>query len=485
MSVHASLGIAIPSQHTVSHMANALETGTLTAECLRASLVQSDGYRSSVRTRFRDTCYTLLGDDDEEGFRLFDLKFGIVSTSESQVEVSDEEIDRAVRQGARFESRYVDLIRRNHMMLKSGTQASEEFVAAMMARFRTDMTFSLEAVQTMIRAMPHGRSDEHQSTPERQMDAAEAEAVEQQEIESSAGCARESSSQIVRSLDPGVVHQVLLVGDREYGRPWYAIEMIAYMEECVNVQATEASIHDHVKTLLRDHTDAWDQARAVHARLLGEELDELEFVRRYVGRHQVSGFAEMLSIALMDTPLYEERIRGRLLAVQARLYDVPLSDDEVRMLILQSRSVGVGVSDDDVSGVLHAHRRECDGLVSEVVGVYVEVLSREPDQTELCEDVKRFRATGATSGCLQESRVALAVRLAGGYEFHDVVKTRLRSAYHQACGGGIHVPLQVLYQMLERVLIATETTLRANGGGKGLATLVETEIRNAIYTPNA
>lgn len=469
INIHTDLGIPPPSHHTVMHMASAMDEGTLTDDLLRASLVQSDAYRSSVRTRFRDACYTLLGEDDDAGFRAF---VNVNAHAQAQAQVSDDEIETAVRHGARFESRYVELIRRNYVTLMSGEQPSESFVSGMASRFRVDPFFRLEHLQATIRELllPLPSKEETPVPPPSPLTPTPTQILTPTQTQ---------THPQTREPDRTRQLQVLLIGDLEYGRPWYALESIAYLSECLEIQDTQQSttiLQGHIKTLLCDHTEAWERARAVHFRLLGDTLDEVDFVRRYVGRHRVPGFDDLLSSEILATPLYEQRIRAKLCTVQMSLYDVALTDDELTMLFGHARITGVGVSDDEVSKVLHSHRRECDELASQVVGVYVAVLSREPDGSELATDVKRFRDTGATTaaGRLDESRVELSIRLSRGYEFHDVVKTRLRSAY-QTCGGA-HVPMQLLYSMLERVLQATETTLRAHDGAQGLTSLVDCEI---------
>lgn len=294
----------------------------------------------------------------------------------------------------------------------------------------------------------------------------------------------------METVDPEVIRQILLVADREYQRPWYALELVAYLAECALIK-DPAALLAHVCALLAEHAAAWELARGAHAHLLGDVLDEIDFVRKYVGRHRTSDFGASLPGEILASPLYEHRITNRLAVVQKRLYDIALEEDEVSRLFVQAQAASVGVSDDDVSSLLHAHRRECDALVSEVVSVFVEILNREPDHVELGEEVKLFRDMGAVvisslprdAECLASVRIELAVRLSKGFEFHDVIKTRLRSAYHQA-HGGVHVPMQALYTMLERVILISEATLRLRGCVNGVAAIVDQEIRRTSDTTN-
>lgn len=479
-SMHASLGITTPSNHAMQHMASAVDGGNITEACLRASLIRSDAYRTSVRTRFRDACYALLGDDDEPAFGVFEHSAGH-SAGYDPVEVSDEQIELAVRHGTRFGERYVDLIRRNFSMLMNGELPSDTFEMTMLTRFRDDPTFRIDDLQSIIRSMPTSA----ELSPAWEIYSIE-QAMDLPQLPTPPPTPTPTTSPMPRTVDPDVIQQVLLVGDREYGRPWYALELIAYMEECAVISDVRA-LRKHVTRLLSDHVAAWECARGIHGRLLGDVLEETDFVRKYVGRHREVGFEATMTGEIICSPVYGERIRGRINSVQMRLYDMELNEDDLYNLVQKAKSGCAGVAEEDVSSIVHAHRRECDALISEVVGVYVDVLSREPDQTELDEEVKRFRTAGAVAishddALLHAARVELAVRLSKGFEFHDVIKTRLRLAFHQA-SGGVHIAMQTMYVMLERVLGASEATLRSHSGSNGLATIVDLEVRGHI--PNA
>lgn len=459
INLHTSLGVRMPTLHTVQHMASGLDGGSLTPADLRASIVRSDAYRLSVRTRFRDACYALLGQDDEAAFRVFDAGGG-----GEPVEVTDLEINTSVRQSVRFEERYIDLIQRSFATLMSGETVPQAFLDAMLRRFRDDPTFLLEDLHRLIRSAG--------ADPVSILDDFDDEESETSSLTGSQPLPvpLPVPNSVPVPLRQETLERILTEGDEVFGRPWYAQEYIAYHSEC----AVSPDLGRLLASLLWEHTAAWERARGAHARLLGEVLDEVDFVRKYVGRHRGSHFAEMLSTDILASPLYQQKIRGRLSHVQMRLYDLALTDEELGRLSIQAQIAGIGVGDDEVSVLLHAHRRECDALVSEVVGVYVDVLSREPDHRELLDEMEAFRGSVPPT-----ARVELAVRLSKGYEFHDVVKTRLRSAYHSAAGG-VHIPIQVMYTMLERVLEWSETSLRARGGATdGLTALVDDEIRRA------
>lgn len=470
--IHTSLGLTTPSQNTIQHMASALDGGGLTEECLRASLVRSDAYRTSVRMRFRETCYSLLGDDDNDAFIDFDSSISV--TSLEPAEVSDEQIQNAVRQGSSFEARYLDLVNRNYSMLMNGEPPSEAFQSSMVSRFRRDPSFELEDLQEIIRSMSlSGESMEHAP--------ALASAIACPQIFTEPDEPLTLTPETCVGLCQDNVRQIVMAGDREYGRPWYALELVAYITECLEIDDKD-DLALHITKLSRDHLVAWEQAKSVHARLLGDVLEEIDFIRKYVGRHRTGNFVSSLTYEILSSSLYEHRIKGTLSSVQVRMYDIALSEDELDRLCLQARSMSVGVSEDEISTLLHAHRRECDAMISVVVCVFVDVLSREPDTGELVSEVGRFRAVGDLSDAqLEACRIDLAVRLSKSYEFHDVIKTRLRSAFHAFAGE--HVPLQVLYVMLEQVLNNSEATLRFHGGAPGLVALVEREVKRASVKP--
>lgn len=152
ISVHASLGMNAPSHYALQHMASSMDGDGLTEDCLRAALVRSDAYRLSVRTRYRDVCYALLGDDDDTAFRVFDSS---QSTRDGElVEVSDSAIHYSVRQSTRFEARYTELVRRSFSTLRNGEQPTESFTTAMVSRFKDDPSFLLDDLHTIVRAMP-------------------------------------------------------------------------------------------------------------------------------------------------------------------------------------------------------------------------------------------------------------------------------------------------------------------------------------------
>lgn len=495
LQIHRSLGLNSPSQHTVQHMAAAVDVGSVNPGCLRASLVRSDAYRTSIRSRFRDSCYALLGEDDEVSFKKFDT--ALTAVHSEPVEVSDAVINQAVRASARFESRYVDLVRRNYSMLMTGEQPSETFTADIVGRFRDEPAFTLEHLHQIIRALPSpvpipnlaGHSNDPDASHPQETDTPDETSCIHTHLTEGSAPATLPSIPKVEAVDPETIRQILLVADHEYGRPWYALELVAYGVECAAIK-DPATLLTHMSTLLQDHAVAWEKARGAHAHLLGDVLDEIDFVRKYVGRHRAQEFCASLPSEILSSPLYENRITNRLMVVQKRLYDVALDDEEVARLFLQAQAAGVGVSDDEVSSLLHAHRRECDALVSEVVNVFVEILNREPDHNELREEVVVFRDSGAVvmseslkdAECLSAAKIELAVRLSKGFEFHDVIKTRLRSAYHHA-HGGVHVPMQALYLMLERVLLISETTLRSRGCVNGVAAIVDQEIRRTSELP--
>lgn len=489
ISVHASLGMNAPSHYALQHMAYSMDGDGLTEDCLRASLVRSDAYRLSVRTRYRDVCYALLGDDDDTAFRVFD---SAQSTRDGElVEVSDSAIHTSVRQSTRFEMRYTDLVRRSFSTLRNGEQPSESFTTAMVSRFRDDPSFLLDDLHTIVRAMPlypspsftpsASPSTSPPLSPSGSFDDLSRAASLVGARPATVLCMLQSSACMLQSE---AVRLVTLAGDSVFGRPWYAAELVAYVSECVPI-TDPVALHQHVGCLLGEHSAAWEIARGVHAHLLGDVLEEVDFVRRYVNAgpgpgHRDPGFSAVLSLDILASPLYQDRIRRRLVVVQKRLYDMALREDELKRLALQAMSSGVGVGDDEVSAMLHVYRRECDALVSVVVGVYVVVLSREPDQNELLAEVEGFR-----SRPMEQARTELAVRLSKGFEFHDVVKTRLRSAYH-ACSG-VHVPMQTLYAMLERVLLGSESALRSISVDENLAALVDGEVRRnatAQVSPN-
>lgn len=487
VQLHRSLGITTPSHVTVMHMSEALESGNTTHACLRASLIRSDAYRIAVRSRFRDACYTLLGDDDEDAFRDFDL--ALTASNSEPTEVTDDDISSAVRYCSRYERRYVDIIQKNYAMLMNGEQPSERFTSDMLTQFRADHSFTICDLHAIVREM-HVKSRHDPPRPPiedvamSQTPPPKNDAINVTPPTEEKTCV--DSIQISTIANNDVMQQILIIGDREYGRPWYALEFLAYVDKCSSI-VDPCDLAKHVSTLLRTHLACWEETRGVYQELLGDVLDEIDFVRKYVGRHNTLDFSDVVRTEILKSPTYEQRIKNRLMTVQKRLYDVLLDVDDMKTLFEQAKSKSVGVSDDAVATLLHNHRRECDALISEVVRVYVDVLSREPDQTELETDLRQFRDARVIVlsthicdiDCLVAQKILLAVRLSKGYEFHDVIKTRLRSAYHKA-SGGVHVPMQLLYIMLEKVLTVSESTLCNTSDARGLAGVVLDEINKAL-----
>lgn len=491
--LHRSLGLITPSHVTMAHMCEALESGEITSACLHTSLVRSDAYRIAVRSRFRDACYTLLGDDDEEAFWGFDL--AMASSNSEAIEVTDEAIMKAVRCCARYEIRYSDIIRRNYSMLMNGDLPSDDFTASMFSRFREDQAFTISDLHSIIRnSQLQGQmqgnvkmlNDVSSTSPDNSLNTS----LVPENIPVVDDPVDAINSHIFAPspvfLDRERLKQILHIGDCEYGRPWYALELMAYMEGCSSFH-DRTQLTDHICKLVDKHQSCWEDTRAVYQELLGDSLDEIDFVRKYVGRHQDPAFHEIVRDEILTSEVYEQRIKNRLTIVQKRLYDVLLDADDMKTLFEQAKSKRVGVSDDAVATLLHNHKRECDALMSDVVRVYVDVLSREPDQVELESDLRQFRAFHAivlsNETCdiasLVAQKIELAVRLSKGFEFHDVVKTRLRSAYHKA-SGGVHVPMQLLYSMLEGVLRVSEATLRNTDNAHGLIGVVQSQVCKAL-----
>lgn len=398
--VHVSLGMNAPSHYALHHMASSMDGDGLTEDCLRAALVRSDAYRLSVRTRYRDACYALLGDDDDTAFRAFD---SAQSTHDGEpVEVSDTAISASVRQSSRFQTRYKDLVCRSFSTLRNGEQPTDTFTTEMVFRFRDDPSFLLDDLHTIIRTMPLCPTQSFTPSPSSVAPSDSSASLTGSDSFNDISCADSlveaapPAHLLSRGIHSAAVRQVMLVGDHEYGRPWYAQELVAYVEECLSVTNVVA-LHLHVNSLLREHAAAWESARCVHAHLLGDVLEEIDFVRRYVGRHREPVFEQALSLEILASSQYQEKIRKRLGVVQKRLYDLALREDELQRLSMLAMHSGVGVADDEVSSMLHGYRRECDALVSEVVGVYVVVLVESPTRTN-CWQMSRGSARTSTQG---------------------------------------------------------------------------------------
>lgn len=208
-----------------------------------------------------------------------------------------------------------------------------------------------------------------------------------------------------------------------------------------------------LKSVKDKHDSDYAVIRNLHYLFMNSELTENEYIKTYLHAIDEEGYADIVTSNLVTTDNYSRLMRAKIRGLHNDLYRVELDTPDEVYIFERIRLQRINLTSSEIAEQVTAVKNETDAYVTAMKAVYSAILEREPDILEWRAHLTSYRATANS----EKTDALLRDELYNGYEYHDILKQRIRDAFKAAKG---HDPLPSQQFALLKLALANMTIAR-------------------------
>jgi len=211
-----------------------------------------------------------------------------------------------------------------------------------------------------------------------------------------------------------------------FGRDITVFEFLKYAPLSLT-PIREGRIDAWLGDVKKRHEHDYATIKNMHYIFLDSKLSEIEYIKSYIAIVDDDAYPSHVSAQLLATDAYAEKMRALICGLYDNLYREDLEGPDQEYMLERIRSQGIDLKSDAISQQVTALKGETDEYVVHMKAVYNRILCRDPDPLEWREHLYTYRAAAdpvATDAVLNE-------QLYEGYEYHDILKQRIREKFRE------------------------------------------------------
>jgi len=180
-----------------------------------------------------------------------------------------------------------------------------------------------------------------------------------------------------------------------------------------------------IQKLKSAHTVNYTTVKNLYKQYLDAELSESVYFQKYIYLVDTDGYQTDIITELVKTPLYKTEMCKRIQEIYLELYRCKLETQDLEYVFNCIQQARIDIKSGSITEKVTALYKETESYMASMKKVYTKILSREPDSLEVVEHLKKYRDmadSSKTDSLLQED-------LYTGFEYHDILKARIRDMY--------------------------------------------------------
>jgi hypothetical protein len=206
-----------------------------------------------------------------------------------------------------------------------------------------------------------------------------------------------------------------------FNRPMFIQEYFKYV---IEKNTLDLGIEDlHVT-----HNFKYNKLRSIFQSYTGKSISEYYFVKKYLYKVDDPTFYDNNIDEIVNSIEYKQGMQKVLADKYQKMFDLSLYGSDIDYIFNIVKTKKLDIITEEIDLVLEQLKAETDEIISNIFKVYMDVLQRAPDMSEIERYVSFYRErkdtqTNATTNAELERIIVRTL------EFHDIIKKHIRSIY--------------------------------------------------------
>lgn len=362
---------------------------------------------------------------------LTDAVFGELMTSGGRKPIDAPVISRFVKTHALFAAKYTDTISRLYKIV-NGEDIPAPQLAMYLGKLVDTDEYTLEALNEDILSnrSPHARATNLLSDIRDHWGAIHGQAASALDVERILDILSDSQ----KNLAALVAHahafnnhdnaKLIEAFGAAFSRDITVFEFLKYAPLSL-ARIRDGTIGTWLEEIKRRHEHDYATIKNMHLIFMDHPLSEIDYIKSYLSAVDDEAYPDHVTAKLLATETYAVKMRALISGVYCSLYRSELEEPDQQYMLECIRSRGIDLKSDAISQQVTALKGETDEYEAHMKAVYTAVLCRDPDALEWRGHLYAYRAASdpeATDALLREE-------LYEGYEYHDILKQRIRKTF--------------------------------------------------------
>jgi hypothetical protein len=339
------------------------------------------------------------------------------------------EITQYIKHHALFIKKYTDIVSRLYKLVNDGDDIPDSMLEMYMTKLQADdEVYSLEALNEDILTTksPHARSHNLLSSIKENWFTIHGVTARASDIEGILNIISDSQRNITT-----LVRYVHVYNNAEnlqlvdsfstiFGRDITVYEFLKYKP--MNFDGNK---DEWLRGMYSTHMSHFAAIKAVYSKYVALDLSEMEYLRKYLRIVDEDGYILGVITDLVSMPQYELHMKTCISDVYSGLYRSELEDADLNYMFECIKAEYIDLQSPRITEKVTALQNETNTYSSCMIKVYTEVLKRKPDHLESRHYMAIYRVDADSI----KTDAALTEELYGSYEYHDVLKKRIREEF--------------------------------------------------------
>jgi len=206
-----------------------------------------------------------------------------------------------------------------------------------------------------------------------------------------------------------------------FNRPMFIQEYFKYVIEKNTLDLNLEDLH-------ATHNFKYHKLRSIFQCYTGKSISEYYFVKKYLYKVDDPSFFDNNIDEIVNSPEYKQSMQKVLVDKYKNMFDLTLYESDIDYIFNVVKGKKLDIVTEDLDLVLEQLKTETDDIISNIFKVYMDVLQRAPDMSEIERYVMFYRdrkdtQTNATTNAELERIIVRTL------EFHDIIKKHIRTIH--------------------------------------------------------
>jgi hypothetical protein len=167
--------------------------------------------------------------------------------------------------------------------------------------------------------------------------------------------------------------------------------------------------------------------RSLYQKYHNIAIEELLFIKEYLNLVDQLEWEDIIIDRLIASPVYDENMRSSIRTIYESLYNTRISGDDEDHMFLEMKSLRIDLKNQAVTDTIVRVKEDTDDIISRLDTVFDNVLKRMPDEMEVRDYKKLYRAQKTCDKTDTDREIE--TQLYNSLEYHDILKNLIRDAF--------------------------------------------------------
>jgi hypothetical protein len=239
-----------------------------------------------------------------------------------------------------------------------------------------------------------------------------------------------------------------------------------FLEEYLKYDATLSALsHDlqvkWIQSYINKYNTIISSVTEIVSKYIGNTFNEYDFIRLHINDIDCDTFINDMRDQILSSTGYKDKMSQVLSVTYAHVFDKQPSQIDVDYLFSKALSLKLSLQDEQILQLLIEFKKETDTFSERIYRLFLDIYQRDPDEEENSKYIPLYRNTVSEFENIDNT---IAQHLMCGFEFHDVLKKKIRSFHLES--KNTDITPSMLYRILKACLDRISNIVEANSFNK-------------------